>query len=623
MDVELKFPDGTKKQIEKGSALQKVSGKDDIVAKLNGKLVDLAVEINDNSDVEFFTARTPVGLEVMRHSCAHVLANAVQNLFPDAKPTIGPVVQEGFYYDFDFRAFTPEDIKNLEKEMNRIIAKNDKFERVELSMDEAKKTFANNKYKLELIDEFGSGLSAYRSGNFIDLCRGPHVPSTGCIKSFKLTKIAGAYWRADARNPQLQRIYGIAFVGQDELKEHLRILEEAEKRDHRKLGKRLGLFSLHDEGPGFIFWLPKGVVVKSELINFWKKKHKDAGYMLIETPMILNRSLWEQSGHWTNYRQNMYTLKIDDMDYAIKPMNCPGGMLVYKETSHSYKELPLRVGELGFVHRHELSGVLAGLFRVRAFTQDDAHIYMAPEQVEQEVINVINLCNDIYTMFGFSYHVELSTMPEKHTGTPEQWEQSTNALKNSLDKIKMEYKINPGDGAFYGPKIDFHLKDAIGRTWQCGTIQVDMSNPDKFDLTYEGADGKKHRPVMIHRTLFGSIERFLGILIEHFAGKFPMWLSPEQVRVITVADRFNPYAEEVVRRFDKAGIRVTSDFRTESVPKKIREAQLDYVNYMIVIGEQEVETKTINVRTRDNQLIGAVQEEDFLKKLHEEIADRK
>ncbi|MBS1266796.1 MAG: Threonine--tRNA ligase catalytic subunit [Candidatus Woesearchaeota archaeon] len=612
-----------KKMIEKGVKLDKVAPKNVVAAKVNGNLVDLNYTTKEKTEVEFIDPDSDEGLEILRHSTAHVLADAVVRLFPKAKPTIGPVVDEGFYYDFDFRPFTPKDLKQIQREMRKIIKKKQKFERMELTASEAKNMFKDNKYKLEMIDEFGENLSAYKHGDFVDLCRGPHIPNTGLIKGVKLTKLAGAYWRGDIDNTQLQRVYGISFPTKDELKKHFKLLQEAEKRDHRKLGKKLKLFSIHQEGPGLIFWLPKGMLLKNSLLDFWKEMHRKADYKLIETPHILSRSLWETSGHWTNYKDKMYTLKIDDKDFAIKPMNCPGGILVYKEDIHSYKEFPLRVGELGFVHRHEQSGEVSGLLRVRGFLQDDAHIYMTPDMLEDEIINVVRLCLELYEPFGFEYDIELSTMPEKHIGTKEQWEKSTKAIEKALKKLDMRFKVSEGEGAFYGPKIDFHLKDAIGRTWQCGTIQVDMSLPEKFDLTYEGKDGHRHRPVMIHRALYGSIERFIGILIEHYAGKFPMWLSPEQVRVISITDDQAEFAQKIVKKYKDAGIRITLDSRSESVGKKIREAQLDYVNYMFIVGGREVENNTVNVRTRDNEVLGEVKPDKFLKRMISEIEERK
>ncbi len=620
MKVEI---DGKTKDVDKGIKLSEIAPKGAVVAKLNGKLVDLSTEVTDDSTITFYDAHTEEGLDILRHSAAHVLADAVKKLFPDALPTIGPVVDEGFYYDFYAEPFSPEDLEKIEEEMKKIVKRDEKFKRIELELDEAKEQFKDNSYKIEMVEEFGENLSAYKHGDFIDLCRGPHIPSTGFIKGVKLTKVAGAYWRGDAKNEQLQRIYGIAFPTKKQLEEYVKQREEAEKRDHRKLGKRLELFSMHEEGPGFIFWLPNGLKVKKALLDFWRKKHKEADYLLIETPFILHRKLWEQSGHWENYKEKMYTLKIDDQDFAIKPMNCPGGMLVYNEKIHSYREFPLRVGELGFVHRHEQSGEISGLLRVRGFLQDDAHIYMTPEQLEDEIINVVQLCLELYEPFGFEYEVELSTMPEKHIGTIKQWEHSTNALKNALDRMEIDYRTSAGEGAFYGPKIDFHLKDAIGRTWQCGTIQVDMALPEKFDMTYEGEDGERHRPITIHRALYGSIERFLGILIEHYAGKFPMWLSPEQVRIMSVADRFNPYAQKIADKYEEAGIKVTTDFRSESVGKKIRDAQVDYVNYMIIIGGREEEAGKVNVRTREEEVLGMMDPDEFLEKMLTEISEKK
>ncbi|MBW2971133.1 threonine--tRNA ligase [Candidatus Woesearchaeota archaeon] len=615
--------DGEKVDMKKGSKLSASASKNAVAAKVDGKLQDLGTVLSKDACVEYIDASSKQGIEILRHSAAHILADAVVKLYPKAKPTIGPVVEEGFYYDFDMQPLNPEDQRKIEKEIQKIIAANQPFERIELSPKQAKDMFKDNKYKLELIEEFGENLSAYKHGDFLDLCRGPHVPSTGYVKAIKLTKLAGAYWRGDIKNKQLQRLYGIAFPTQQQLKDHLKLIEEAEKRDHRKLGKRLDLFSVHEEGPGFTFWLPNGLILKESLLNFWRELHKKAGYLLIETPMILHRKLWEQSGHWINYKEKMYTLKIDDQDFAIKPMNCPGGILVYKEKYHSYKEFPLRVGELGFVHRHEQSGEISGLLRVRAFLQDDAHIYMTPEQLPDEIMNVVNLCLALYEPFGFQYAVELSTMPEKHIGTEEQWEMATDALKKALDKMKMDYKINEGEGAFYGPKIDFHLKDAIGRTWQCGTIQVDMALPEKFDLEYEGQDGRRHRPVMIHRALYGSIERFIGILIEQFAGKFPMWLSPDQVRIITVTDNNIEYAKKIAKQFRDAGIRISEDYKGDTVAKKIRRAQLEYANYSIVIGEQEQKNNTVNVRTRENKVLGEKKAAEFLKELQKEIESRR
>ncbi len=562
-------------------------------------------------------------LETLRHSTSHVMAYAVKQLFPDVKLAIGPAIEDGFYYDFDTKhTFKPEDLKKIERKMHDIIKQDLKFKKIKVSKQKAKKMLKDEPYKLELLKEIKEP-TFYQIGDFIDLCSGPHVKSTKDIGAYKLMKIAGAYWKGSAENKQLQRIYGTAFKSKDKLKEYLNFLQEAEKRNHLKLGKKLELFSMHEEGPGFPFFLPKGLIIWDELIKFWKEEHKKAGYEFIKTPIILNRTLWETSGHWDNYRENMYTLKIDDQDFAVKPMNCPGGMLVYKEKYHSYKELPLRVGEIGLVHRHELSGVLNGLFRVRSFHQDDAHIYMREDQMKDEIINIVSLVDRMYKVFGLTYHLELSTMPKKHIGSANVWKKSENVLKEALKSSKKDFKINPGDGAFYGPKIDFHIKDSLGRTWQTATIQLDMSLPERFNLFYEGKDGKKHRPVMIHRVIYGALERFLGILIEHYTGKFPLWLSPVQVRILSIADRFNKYAEEIKEEYEKAGLRVEVDDRTESISKKVREAQLDKVNYIFVVGEKEIKDKTATVRTRNNEIIGTFKYSNFLERLTKEIKEKR
>jgi threonyl-tRNA synthetase len=550
------------------------------------------------------------------------MAHAITELYPDAKLTIGPVVDEGYYYDIDHEPFKPEDLVKIEKRMKELAKKDIKISREDMTKKEAHKLFKDNVYKLELIEDLeDDNISIYRQDDFIDLCRGPHVPSTSYIRAFKLTKIAGAYWRADAKNKQLQRIYGISFPKQGMLEAHLKLLEEVEKRDHRKLSKELEIYSMHEEGPGFPFFLPNGMTLKNILIDFWRKEHKKAGYVEIQTPIILNKALWEKSGHWENYKENMYFTKIDNEDYAIKPMNCPGGMMVYKEKIHSYRELPMRVGELGIVHRHEMSGVLSGLFRVRVFTQDDAHIFMTPDQIKDEIVGVIDLVGKFYSLFGFKYNVELSTRPDKSIGTDEQWELATNGLKEALESKKVDFKINEGDGAFYGPKIDFHLTDCIGRTWQCGTIQLDMSLPDRFDLTYEGEDGKKHRPIMIHRVIYGSIERFMGILIEQYAGKFPLWLAPLQIQLLTVADRFNKYAEDLLAEFESVGLRVELDTRSESVSYKIRDAQVKKIPLVITIGEREVKDKTVSVRTPDGK-VSTLKPDEFLKQILKNIEDK-
>ncbi len=555
-------------------------------------------------------------IEALRHSTAHVLAQAVTELFPNAKPTIGPNVEEGFYYDFDIEHhFTPEDVKKIEKKMQEIINKDLKIQRVELSVKEAKNIFKNNKYKIELIEELNEPSSAYKQGDFIDLCRGPHVPSTGKIKAFKIIKIAGAYWRGNAKNKQLQRIYGISFPDKKQLRKYIFMLEEAEKRDHRKIGKQLDLFSLHEEGPGFIFFHPKGVIIINILKDFLRKELDRLGYKEIMTPLILSRKLWEQSGHWDHYKESMYFTKVEGKDFAVKPMNCPGAVLIYKEKLPSYRDLPIKLSELGIVHRNELSGVLAGLFRVRAFMQDDAHIFCTQNQVEKEVLQLIDLTDFIYKTFNFTYHIELSTRPEKFSGKKENWDKAEKALADALNKRKIKYKLNPGEGAFYGPKIDFHIKDCLGRTWQCATIQVDFSMPEKFDLKYIADDGNKHTPVMLHRTIYGSLERFLGILIEHYAGKFPLWLAPIQARVLTVADRFNLYAEKIKEELEKNNIRVDMDIRTESVGYKVREAQSQKIPVVINVGEKEEKNQTVAVRTLDNKLHFNVKIDDLIKRI--------
>ena len=560
----------------------------------------------------------------LRHSAAHILAQAVKKLFPDAKLAIGPPIEDGFYYDFDTEPFHPDDLKKIENEMNQLIRQNQEFKKKIITKNEAKKLFKNEPYKLELIDELEEDKATiYTQGDFTDLCKGPHVKNSKALKAFKLTKIAGAYWRGKAENKQLQRIYGIIFHDKEELKNYLELLQEAEKRDHRKLGKQLGLFSFHEEGPGFVFWHPKGTLLINLLLDFWREEHKKEDYEEVKTPLLLDRKLWEQSGHWTNYKDMMYFTKIDERAFAVKPMNCPGGILIFKEHLPSYRELPIKMAELGLVHRHELSGVLAGLFRVRAFTQDDAHIFITEKQIKQEVINVINLTDKLYKTFGFSYHIELSTKPEKYIGTEKQWAIATKALKSALDSKKIKYKINEGEGAFYGPKIDFHLKDCLGRTWQCGTIQLDMAMPDKFNLDYIAEDGNKHRVVMLHRTILGSIERFIAILIEHYAGKFPLWLTPIQIRILTVADRFEKYANKIKEELEKNNLRVEVDARTESVSYKVREAQLQKIPLILNVGEKEEKSKTVAVRTQDGKLHFNVKIQDLVRDLLENIEDKK
>ena len=615
-----------KHEYKKGiSAIEiaKEHNNDALAVKINGELKDLSTEICEDSDLEFVTFNDKEGVEVFRHSTAHLLAHAVQELFPGALNTIGPSVDEGFYYDFDTEPFTPEDLTKIQKKMHELMKKKLPFERIEITKKEAKEMFKDNKYKLELLEDFEENISAYKDGDFLDLCRGPHVPDTGYLKAFKLMKIAGAYWKGDAKNKQLQRIYGVSFPDKDQLKEYLNLLEEAKKRDHKKIGKEMELFSMHEESPGCAFLLSNGMTLLNNLIEYWRDEHKKEGYQEIRTPIILNRSLWETSGHWENYRENMYTTKIDGQDNAIKPMNCPGGLLVYKEKSHSYREFPLKVGELGLVHRHELSGTLNGLFRVRVFTQDDAHIFMTKKQIRQEILSLMSLYDRFYSLFGFTYHVELSTRPEKSVGDDKMWELAESELKAALDDAGREYIINEGDGAFYGPKIDFHLKDAIGRTWQCGTIQLDMNLPDRFDLTYVDEDGSKKRPVMIHRVVYGSLERFMGLLIEHYAGKFPLWLSPVQVKILTVADRFDDYANRVKDELERVGLRVEVDSRSESINYKVRQAQLSKCNYILVVGEKEIADETVTVRTRNNEILGAMKIAEFAEKLVKEVEEKK
>ena len=606
------LPDGKKIDVKDGSTCMDIAlgigerlARDALACVMDGKTVDLSTPVARDATLKILTFNDAEGKQVFRHSASHLLAHAVKRLFPAAKLAIGPAVQDGFYYDIDASVpFTQDDLAKIEEEMKKIVKEDLPFERVSLNKEDAVQVMQDEPYKVEMIDEIEGAITIYRNGVFKDLCSGPHVPSTGRIRAFRLTKLAGAYWKGDSKNKQLQRIYGVAFPTKDELKSYLKLIEEAEKRDHKRIGKEMQLYSFHDEGPGFPFIHPKGMVIWNELLRFWRELHKEDGYVEIKTPSILNRSLWETSGHWNNYRESMYTTQIDGTDFAIKPMNCPGGMIVYKSTIHSYREMPMKVGEIGHVHRHELSGVLSGLFRVRAFHQDDAHIFMTEEQIKDQIFGVIKLAERIYKTFGLDFALELSTRPEKSIGTDEQWSKATQGLKAALDEYGTPYAVNEGDGAFYGPKIDFHIRDALARTWQCGTIQLDMSLPERFDLTYEGADGKKHRPVMIHRVIYGSVERFFGIIVEHFAGKFPLWISPVQVRLITVADRFLPYAHEVEKALVDRGIRAEVDARSESVSKKVREGQIHRVNYLFVIGEKEQENKTVNIRTRENKVLG-------------------
>ncbi len=563
------------------------------------------------------------------HTCSHILAQAVKRLYPEVKLAIGPSIDNGFYYDMDSPVpFTPEMMESIEAEMRKICKEKLKLERFELPREEAIKFMEerNEPYKVELINDLpeDAHISFYRQGEFTDLCAGPHLDSTGRVKgnAIKLTACNSAYWRGDSNRQTLQRIYGVAFPKKEELDAYLQRIEEAKRRDHRKLGKELGLFMLTDEGPGFPFFLPKGMVLKNTLIDYWREVHKRYGYVEISTPMILNRQLWETSGHWFHYKQNMYTTQIDGEDYAIKPMNCPGGMLVYKSEPHSYRDLPLRVGELGVVHRHELSGALHGLFRVRCFTQDDAHIFMTWDQMKDEIKNVARLFDEVYSLFGLPYEIELSTMPEDHMGDEKDWEFAQETLKEAITEMGKSYVINEGDGAFYGPKLDFHLQDSLGRTWQCGTIQLDMQLPERFELEYTGADGEKHRPVMIHRVVFGSIERFIGVITEHYAGAFPVWLSPVQVKVMPITDRTADYAKEVAAKLEAMGVRVETDLRNEKIGYKIREAQMQKIPYMLVVGDREAEAGAVAVRTRAGVDMGAMPFEDFAAKVTQEIKNR-
>ena len=602
--------------------------KEALAARLNGKIVDLNTPLQEDASVDILTFDDPEGAEVYRHTASHVLAQAVKRLYGNVRLGIGPPISNGFYYDFDFATpISPEDLEKIEEQVKQIIKEDLPLQRLEVSREEALKTFQElgEPFKVELISDLPEGdtISCYRQGEFIDLCAGPHLPSTGKLGSFKLLNLAGAYWRGNERNPMLQRIYGTAFPRKELLEEYLHLLEEARKRDHRKLGRELDLFSFHEEAPGFPFYHPRGIIVRRELEKFWREEHQKAGYQEVETPIILNRFLWEQSGHWEHYREDMYFTKIDGQDYAVKPMNCPGSMLIYRTGMHSYRDFPLRMAEMGLVHRHEKSGTLHGLMRVRCFTQDDAHIFMLPEQIEDEVAGVIELVDRFYRVFGFNYHVELSTRPEKSMGSDEMWEKATSALQSVLDKRGMPYKINEGDGAFYGPKIDFHLQDSLGRTWQCGTIQLDFQMPEKFDLSYIGPDGQKHRPAMIHRVVYGSMERFLALMIEHYGGAFPLWLAPVQAVVIPITDRQRTYALEIKDQLRSEKVRVEMDDRNEKVGYKIREAQVQKIPYMLVIGDKEVAARSVAVRHREQGDLGAVPLDSFVAKIKEEINEKK
>ena len=596
--------------------------------RINGVVKDLRTVVDSDCEFEVLTFDEEDGKKAFNHTASHVMAQAVKRLYPDTKLTIGPAIENGFYYDFDVETpFGPEDLEKIEKEMKKIIKENYPIEKFELPVDEAIKLMQDKgePYKIELINEHagkGEAISFYKQGEFTELCAGPHIPEMKVIKAFKLTNCTGAYWRGDAKNKMLCRVYGIAFPKASMLEDYLQMLEEAKKRDHRKIGKELELFTIMEEGPGFPFFLPKGMDLKNALIDYWREVHKKAGYLEIQTPMILNRALWERSGHWDHYKDNMYTTVIDDEDYAIKPMNCPGGILVYKTKMHSYKDLPLRMGELGLVHRHELSGALHGLMRVRCFTQDDAHIFMTREQIKDEIKGVVQLIDSVYSTFGFEYHIELSTQPEDSMGAKEDWDIATEALRNAITELGYDYEVNEGDGAFYGPKLDFHLTDCLGRTWQCGTIQLDFQLPERFELEYIGADGEKHRPIMIHRVVFGSIERFIGILTEHFAGAFPTWLAPVQVKFLPIADRHADYAREIMEKLEAKGIRCELDDRSEKTGFKIRAAQMEKVPYMIIVGDKDVEAGTVSVRSRKNGVEGATTVDEFVARIEKEIAEK-
>ena len=577
--------------------------------------------------VEEHSFEEEIGAHALRHTASHILAQAVKRLYPETKLAIGPAIKDGFYYDFDReQPFTDDELAHVEAEMKKIVKENLRMERFTLPRAEANALMQEKgePYKVELIRDLPEDeeLSFFRQGDFVDLCAGPHVCYTSAVKAFKLTSVAGAYWRGSEKNKMLTRIYGTAFPNKTELEEYLTRMEEAKKRDHRKIGREMGLFMMSEEGPGFPFFLPNGMILKNTLIDYWRELHQKAGYVEVSTPMLLNRHLWETSGHWDHYKENMYTIVIDDTDFAIKPMNCPGGMLVYKSEPRSYRDLPLRIGELGLVHRHEKSGELHGLMRVRCFTQDDAHIFMTPEQITSEIKGVVRLIDTVYSLFGFKYHVELSTKPENSIGSDEDWDLATNGLREALEEMQLPYVVNEGDGAFYGPKIDFHLEDSIGRTWQCGTIQLDFQLPQRFEAEYTGADGQKHRPIMIHRVVFGSIERFIGILIEHYAGKFPTWLAPQQVRLLPITDRNNDYCDALCEKLRAAGVRCAVDKRQEKTGFKVRAAQLEKVPYMLIIGDNEQAEGTVSVRRRDSQQNDVMDANDFVAAIAKEIAER-
>ena len=629
--MEICLPDGSKKSLDEGATVADVASsigsglaKAALAGKVDGELVDLNRPVTDGAHVEIITAKSPEALHILRHSCAHIMAEAVQELYPGTQIAFGPATDDGYFYDFLLPDnISSDDYPAIEKKMAQIIKRNEPFVREVVSIDEAKEIFADQKFKLEHIDDLtDEEISIYRHGSFVDLCAGPHIPRAGKIGAFKLMKLAGAYWRADASREQLQRLYGTAFFKKAELDEYLHNLEEAEKRDHRKIGREMDLFMMRDEAPGFPFFLPAGMVLKNTLLDYWREIHHKAGYVEISTPLIMNRHLWETSGHWDHYKDNMYSTTIDEEEFCVKPMNCPGGVLVYASKPHSYRDLPIRAGEIGLVHRHEMRGALHGLFRVRCFNQDDAHLFVRPDQLTDEIVGVVRLIDSVYQQFGFKYHVELSTRPEDSMGSDEDWAAAEEGLKTALSQLGMEYELNEGDGAFYGPKIDFHLEDSLGRTWQCGTVQLDFQMPQNFDLEYVDADGSRRRPIMLHRVCFGSVERFVGILIEHYAGKFPVWLAPTQVKVLCVSEKSRDYAHEVAAKLDAAGIRVAVDDRDAKIGYKIREARsIDRVPYMIVVGEKEAQEGTIAVRDRSNETVPSTVEE-FAAKVQEETRAR-
>ncbi len=628
--VNITLPDGSIKQFEgqpDGAAVARSISeglaRECLAMELDGRLVDLATAIGCDARVRLITTRDPEAVEILRHSAAHVMAQAILHLYPEAHLTIGPVIEDGFYYDIDMPPVSEDDFPRIEAEMQRLVQARIPFRRREVSKQEALALYQGEPYKLEMIEALADGtISLYEQGDFTDLCRGPHLPHTGFVRAFKLMKSSGAYWRADQSKAQLQRLYGTAFFNKKELTAHLAFIEEAKRRNHRRIGQAMALFSFHDEAPGMPFFHPKGMVIWNTLLDYWRAEHRSAGYVETKTPILLQRSLWERSGHWENYRENMYTTVVEGGDYAIKPMNCPGGMLLYNARPHSYKDLPLRAAEIGLVHRHELSGVLSGLFRVRAFHQDDAHIFMTPDQIETEILGVLRLVERIYGTFDLGFHLELSTRPPKSIGSDEAWAMATGGLQSALAAYGREYKINAGDGAFYGPKIDVHIKDALGRTWQCGTVQLDMSLPERFDLSYIGRDNERHRPIMIHRVIYGSIERFFGILVEHYAGKFPLWLAPVQATLLPINDSLVPAARGIREQLERAGLRTVVDERTESLNRKIREAQIERIPLILTVGAREAADGTVALRTLDGQVRQGIALETFIARTAAHIAAR-